>query len=90
MNRQTLQQGHDWVLSRFHSRGAIARRLFQELGCLRPPTVLGVLAPLNLSYRRRLRGIGMLRVPADAFNCVAWLTREPLWALPVVHSKGSL
>ncbi len=61
MTRETLQQGHDWLLSRFYSRGAIARRLFHELGCLCPSTIARATAPLNLSYRRRLRGVGTLR-----------------------------
>lgn len=61
MSRQTLQDGHDWLLSRFYSRTAIARRLFRELGYLCPSTILAATAPLNLSYRRRLRGVGTLR-----------------------------
>ena len=61
MSRQTLQEGHDWILSRFYSRTAIARRLFRELAYLCPATILVATAPLNLSYRRRLRGVGTLR-----------------------------
>ncbi|SPE53060.1 Radical SAM domain protein [Verrucomicrobia bacterium] len=64
MSRQMLQDGHDWFLSQFYSRKAIARRLLRQLGYLCPSTVLGATAPLNLSYRRRLRGVGTLR----AFN----------------------
>ena len=61
MSPQTLQDGHDWLLSRFYSRTAIFRRLFRELAYLCPTTILAATAPLNLSYRQRLRGVGTLR-----------------------------
>ena len=67
MSRQTLQDGHDWLLSRFYSRAAIARRLFRELAYLCPATILVATAPLNLSYRRRLRGVGTLRNFSGSF-----------------------
>jgi radical SAM superfamily enzyme YgiQ (UPF0313 family) len=67
MSRQTLQDGHDWILSRFYSRTAIARRLFRGLGYLCPSTILRATAPLNLSYRHRLRGAGTLRAFGNSF-----------------------
>ena len=67
MSRQALQDGHDWLLSRFYSRTAIARRLFRELGYLCPATILTATAPLNLSYRRRLRGVGTIRNFGNSF-----------------------
>jgi radical SAM superfamily enzyme YgiQ (UPF0313 family) len=67
MSRQTLQDGHDWLLSRFYARAAIARRLFRELAYLCPATILAATVPLNLNYRRRLRGVGTLRDFSGSF-----------------------
>jgi len=67
MSREKLQQGHDWLLSRFYSRTAIVRRLFREFRYLCPSTILRATAPLNLSYRQRLRGVGTLRDFGDSF-----------------------
>jgi radical SAM superfamily enzyme YgiQ (UPF0313 family) len=67
MSRQCLQDGHDWILSRFYSRPAILRRLFHELRYLCPSTILCNTAPLNLCYRRRLRGVGTLRTFGKSF-----------------------
>ena len=67
MSRQTLQDSHDWLLSRFYSRVAMARRLFRELAYLCPATILAATAPLNLSYRQRLRGVGALRNLSGSF-----------------------
>lgn len=55
MSRETLQRGHDWLLARFYSAGAIAGRLLGEMSYLPPDTILRGTMPLNLGYRARLR-----------------------------------
>lgn len=55
-----LKRGHDWVLTRFYSRRAIAARLLRQLAYLSPFSIGRITAPLNLSYRHRLRANGTL------------------------------
>lgn len=73
MSRQMLQDGHDWLLSRFYSRRAIAGRLLAELATLGPETVLRATAPLNLGYRVRLRNDG------------TWARTEPMTSEVPTH-----
>jgi len=58
MSREDLVSGHDWVLSRFYSRGSLARRFCNELTYLSPSTILRATVPLNLGYRSRLSADG--------------------------------
>jgi radical SAM superfamily enzyme YgiQ (UPF0313 family) len=65
MSAETLAGGHRWLLQQFYSRRRVARRLLASLGYLAPSTLLCASAPLNLSYRSRLRSAGILE-PAQA------------------------
>lgn len=58
MSRETLADGHAWVLTQFYSRRSVLRRLWREFAYLDPWTVLRVTAPVNLSYRSRLEICG--------------------------------
>jgi len=66
MTRADLERGHRWLLSQFYSRRRVATRLLRSFGYLTPGTILRASAPLNLSYRARLRAAGILDSPACA------------------------
>lgn len=55
MGRNTLKAGHDWILSKFYSPGAIASRISRQLSYLEKNMVIRASLPLNLNYRSRLR-----------------------------------
>jgi radical SAM superfamily enzyme YgiQ (UPF0313 family) len=61
MSPGDLRRGHDWVLSRFYSRGAVARRIAREFGYLQLGTILTATVPLNMAYRSRLTTDGTIQ-----------------------------
>ncbi len=61
MSPDELRWGHDWVLSRFYSRGAVTRRIAREFRYLRLGTILRATAPLNIAYRSRLTTNGTIQ-----------------------------
>jgi radical SAM superfamily enzyme YgiQ (UPF0313 family) len=63
MSQQMLKDGHDWILTQFYSRAAIATRLFHQFRYLDPSSILRITLPLNLSYRHRLLANGTLHHP---------------------------
>lgn len=72
MDKDTLKQGHDWVLTRFYSRNRILKRFLSQVGYLSPSSVLMASIPVNVSYRHRLfinrtlLGARSVRVPKQA------------------------
>jgi len=55
MRPEVLKKGHDWVLIKFYSRRSVFQRLWNTFGYLSPWIVLKGVAPLNFSYRSRLK-----------------------------------
>jgi radical SAM superfamily enzyme YgiQ (UPF0313 family) len=58
MSPEMLNNGHNWVLSRFYSRRFILRRLFRAFGYLSPWIIIRGPGMLNFSYRNRLKANG--------------------------------
>jgi hypothetical protein len=54
MSRETLDKGVAWVLRQFHTRSAIARRVWRGLSYLGPGFTLGAILPVNLGWRYKL------------------------------------
>jgi radical SAM superfamily enzyme YgiQ (UPF0313 family) len=54
MSRETLDKGVAWVLRQFHTRRAIARRVWRSLRYLGPGFTLDAVLPINLGWRYKL------------------------------------
>ena len=54
MSRETLDKGVAWVLRQFHTRRAIARRVWRGLRYLGPGFTLAAVLPINLGWRHKL------------------------------------
>ena len=54
MSKETLDQGVAWVLRQFHTRRAIARRVWRGLSYLGPGFALAAVLPVNLGWRYKL------------------------------------
>jgi len=71
MSPEMLNNGHNWVLSKFYSQKSILRRLFRASGYLSPWTIIRGPWMLNFSYRNRLKANGtfdngkLLVIPGD-------------------------
>jgi len=77
MSRESLQAGHDWVLSHFYSVPAVLTRLRNEIAYLHLSTALIASGPLNFGYRQRLRRDG------------TWRTGSPPVDVRDLHRAGS-
>jgi radical SAM superfamily enzyme YgiQ (UPF0313 family) len=54
MGRETLDKGVAWVLRQFHTRRAIARRVWRSLHYLESGFTLAAVLPINLGWRYKL------------------------------------
>jgi radical SAM superfamily enzyme YgiQ (UPF0313 family) len=54
MSRETLDKGVAWVLLQFHTRRAIARRVWSSLHYLEPCFTLAAILPINVGWRYKL------------------------------------
>jgi radical SAM superfamily enzyme YgiQ (UPF0313 family) len=72
MSPEMLNNGHNWVLTRFYSKRSILRRLFRSFGYLKPWIIMRGPGMLNFSYRSRLKANGtlyknkFLEIPVDS------------------------
>jgi hypothetical protein len=76
MSRETLDKGTVWVLRQFHTRSAVARRVWKSLQYLPPAVVLSGVLPLNLGWRQKLSADGNFQ-RGTAFAAEASKTLPP-------------
>jgi radical SAM superfamily enzyme YgiQ (UPF0313 family) len=80
MSRETLDKGVAWVLRQFHTRRAIARRVWRGLSYLEPGFTLTEILPINLGWRYKLivdgnygRGAGFIANRGRARSTAGWI-----------------
>jgi radical SAM superfamily enzyme YgiQ (UPF0313 family) len=61
MSAETLQNGYDWIRSRFYSRSSVALRIWRALRLQEFSAAMAGIIPLNLSYHHRFKSTGVFQ-----------------------------